>query len=84
MPDRERDTGPSRRVANFLLAWHNAEENGGWDPTDLWHVDTAIAEGMLAVPKLTKDSTAIRAIWASNQKSRQSGSYGAASVHRKG
>jgi hypothetical protein len=29
----ERDTGQSRRVANFLLAWHNAEENGGWDIT---------------------------------------------------
>jgi hypothetical protein len=25
------DTGQARRVANFLLAWHNAEENGGWD-----------------------------------------------------
>jgi hypothetical protein len=31
-----RDTGQSRRLANFLLAWHNAEENGGWDPVDLW------------------------------------------------
>jgi len=38
-----RDTGQSRRVANFLLAWHNAEENGGWDPVDLWNVDDAIA-----------------------------------------
>jgi hypothetical protein len=27
-----RDTGHARRVANFLLAWHNAEKNGGWDP----------------------------------------------------
>ena len=31
-----KDTGQARRVASFLLAWHNAEENGGWDPTDLW------------------------------------------------
>ena len=23
-------SGQSARVANFLLAWHNAEENGGW------------------------------------------------------
>ena len=52
----KRDTGQSRRVANFLLAWHNAEENGGWDPTDLWSVDTAIAEDMLAVLQLAKDS----------------------------
>ena len=42
-------TGPSRRVANFLPAWHNAEQNEGWDPTDLWNVDTAVAEDMLAV-----------------------------------
>ena len=24
------DTGQSSCVAAFLLAWHNAEENGGW------------------------------------------------------
>lgn len=41
------DTGQSRRVANFLLAWHNAEENGGWDPTDMWNVDERIADDML-------------------------------------
>jgi hypothetical protein len=51
-----RDTGQSRRVANFLLAWHNAEENGGWDPTDLWNVDTAVAEDLLIVLKLASDS----------------------------
>ncbi|HEX7362267.1 MAG TPA: hypothetical protein VF283_17385 [Bryobacteraceae bacterium] len=44
-----RDTGQSRRVADFLLAWHNATENGGWDPTDLWNVDAAIARDMLTV-----------------------------------
>ena len=52
----KRDTGQSRRVANFLLAWYNAEENGGWDPTDLWNVDTAVAEDMLAMLKLANDS----------------------------
>ena len=35
----QKDTGQSRRVADFLLAWHNAAENGGWDVTDLWNVD---------------------------------------------
>ena len=45
----ERDAGQSRRVANFLLAWHNAEENGGWDLTDLWNVDESIANDMLTV-----------------------------------
>ncbi|MGH9770115.1 MAG: DUF7673 family protein [Candidatus Acidiferrales bacterium] len=44
-----RDTGQSLRVADVLLAWHNAPENGGWDPTDLWNVDTAIAADMLTV-----------------------------------
>ena len=51
-----RDTGQSRRVADFLLAWHNAGENGGWDPTDLWNVDAAIADDMLAVVRLIRDS----------------------------
>ncbi len=51
-----RDTGQSRRVANFLLAWHNAQENGGWDPTDLWNVDTAVAEDLLIVLKLASES----------------------------
>ena len=52
------DTGQCRRVADFLLAWHNAEENGGWDPTDLWNVDAAIAEDML---------TALRFLWTENR-----------------
>jgi hypothetical protein len=40
----------------FLLAWHNAEENGGWDPVDLWSVDTAFADDMLLVVRLICDS----------------------------
>jgi len=43
------DTGQARRVADFLLAWHNAEENGGWDPVDLWQLDTGIAQDILLV-----------------------------------
>jgi hypothetical protein len=50
------DTGQSRRVADFLLAWHNAEENGGWDPTDLWNVDAAIADDMLTVLRFIRNS----------------------------
>jgi len=46
------DTGQSRRVANFLLAWWNAESCGGFDFTDLWCVDRAIADDMLAVTRL--------------------------------
>jgi len=51
-----RDTGQSRRVADFLLAGHDAAEKGGWDPTDLWNIDTAVAEDILTVLKLASDS----------------------------
>jgi antitoxin (DNA-binding transcriptional repressor) of toxin-antitoxin stability system len=43
------NTGQSHIVANFLLAWWNAEECGGFDITDVWGVDTAIAVDMLQV-----------------------------------
>lgn len=43
------NTGQSRRVANFLLAWWNATDNGGFDFTDLWNVDLEIAQDMLTV-----------------------------------
>ena len=43
------NTGQSRIVANFLLAWWNAGECGGFDLTDVWGVDTAIAVDMLLV-----------------------------------
>jgi hypothetical protein len=39
-------------VANFLLAWYNAAEYGGWDPTDLWNVDRKIGADMLIVLEL--------------------------------
>lgn len=43
------DTGQARRVANFLLAWWNAANCGGFDLTDLWAVDRAIAADMMTV-----------------------------------
>jgi hypothetical protein len=43
------NTGQSRRVANFLLAWWNATDNGGFDLIDLWNVDLQIAQDMLVV-----------------------------------
>jgi hypothetical protein len=43
------DTGQSRRVANFLLAWWNAGECGGFDLTEAWGVDRSIAADMLTV-----------------------------------
>ena len=43
------DSGQCRVVAGFLLAWWNAAEYGGFDLTEPWGVDTAIARDMLTV-----------------------------------
>ena len=43
------DTGQARRVADFLLAWWNAGECGGFDLTTLWFVDRSIADDMVIV-----------------------------------
>lgn len=45
----KKDTGQSRRVADFLLSWWNAESCGGFDLTDLWAVDEEIEQDMLIV-----------------------------------
>jgi len=42
-------TGQSAIVANFLLAWWNAADFGGFNLTDLWAVDTAISDDMLLI-----------------------------------
>lgn len=43
------DTGQSRRVADFLLAWWNAGTCGAFDLTTLWGVDASIARDMVTV-----------------------------------
>ena len=43
------DTGQSRRVADFLLAWWNAGTCGRFDMTELWGVDSAVARDMVTV-----------------------------------
>lgn len=43
------DTGQSRVVADFLLAWHNASENGGFDLTDLWGLDERLVSACAVV-----------------------------------
>ncbi len=48
------DTGTSRKVANFLLAWWNAGTCGGFDLTDLWSVDTEISDDMLTILPLVR------------------------------
>ena len=43
------DTGQSRRVADFILAWWNAADLGGFDIADLFAVDMAIGQDMARV-----------------------------------
>lgn len=43
------DSGQGRRVANFILAWWNADVHGGFDLTDLANVDREVAEDKATV-----------------------------------
>ncbi|NTJ36391.1 hypothetical protein G6K86_32865 [Agrobacterium rhizogenes] len=43
------DTGQGRRVANFILAWWNAEVHGGFDLTDLADLDPHLCEDMTTI-----------------------------------
>jgi len=43
----EGKTGQAQRVADFLLAWCDAERFGAWWLVDLWGVDDEIADNML-------------------------------------
>ncbi|MFM0742159.1 hypothetical protein PQQ51_33465 [Paraburkholderia xenovorans] len=45
----QRDTGQSRRVADFLLAWWNAKSCGGFDITSAWGLDDEIAADVITV-----------------------------------
>lgn len=40
-------SGQSRRVADWLLAWYNADDNGGFDFTTLWALDDALVADSL-------------------------------------
>ncbi len=43
------DTGQSRRVASFVLAWWNATDHGGLDIAGLFAVDAEIGRDMATV-----------------------------------
>lgn len=43
------DTGQGRRAANFLLAWWNGPDWGGFDLADLFAVDRTVATDMTTV-----------------------------------
>lgn len=52
------DTGQSRRVANFLLSWWNATSCGGFDLAEFWSIDAEIADDMLLVIGLIRQTRA--------------------------
>jgi hypothetical protein len=43
------NTGQSRRVADFLLAWWNAASCGSFDLTTAWSLDTALVDDVITV-----------------------------------
>ena len=45
----QRNSGQSRRAADFLLAWWNSASCGGFDLTSLWSLDAAILADMTVV-----------------------------------
>ena len=45
----QRETGQARRVADFLLAWWNPSNCGGFDITTTWGLDQEIAADVVTV-----------------------------------
>lgn len=43
------DSGQSAKVANFLLAWWNADTCGAFDPREMWGCDQDIVDDMVTV-----------------------------------
>jgi len=50
------DSGQSRRVADFLLAWWNAGQCGSYDLTTAWGMDDAIVADVCVVFRLASRS----------------------------
>jgi hypothetical protein len=83
----KQDSGQSRRVADFLLAWWNAAENGGFDPASLWGLDDPIADDVMTTIGLVRESRRyidslgyrrdidqIRRLWRSDETAETGGS----------
>jgi len=45
----KRDSGQSRKIADFLLAWWNADTCGRFDFRDTWACDTEIVDDIVVV-----------------------------------
>jgi hypothetical protein len=52
------NTEQARCVADLLLAWYDAPTFGYWNPVDIWNVDDATGNDMIAVLHLIKESHA--------------------------
>jgi hypothetical protein len=57
------DTGQSGRVANFVLAWWNADRQGGFNLVDLWMLDSDIISDMTKVFGLIARSHSFPDAW---------------------
>jgi hypothetical protein len=57
------DTHQSRRCADFILAWWNAEVHGGFDLVSLWMLDEAIRTDMTLVFGLIAKSNHYPDFW---------------------
>ena len=51
------NSGQCATVADFLLAWWNAQDCGGFNLATLWSVDTAIAADMIEVCRMIADDS---------------------------
>jgi hypothetical protein len=49
LPVAASETGQSRRVADFLLAWWNSGSYGAFDITTAWGLDAALAKDVITV-----------------------------------
>jgi hypothetical protein len=50
------DAAQAHSVADFLLALHQAEEDANWHTMDLLNVDAPIADDMLTVLRMVRES----------------------------
>lgn len=70
------DTVQSRRVANFILAWWNAESLGGFDLSDICAVDRKIARDVAIIVRGLAESPVAEYPEAYRPQSRNSSGFG--------
>jgi hypothetical protein len=52
----EEDSEDGCLATNLLLAWQSSEQYGGWHPAELGHIDRRLADDMLMVLCVIRDS----------------------------